>query len=149
MTLREGEPRDPLQAKVNLRFSVAAALRDGKLTYRHYSTSAIADPELVALRRLIEVRVSQDLPDNDEFPADIRVELEGGEVMVERREAPAGGTALPLNDAQVAAKFLSCAEVVLDISAIDRIIERVMQLESLEGIDALCLDLQGSRLSPP
>lgn len=142
MTLREEEPRDPMQAKVNLRFSVAAALRDGKLTYRHYSASAIADPELAALRRLIEVQVSGDLPDNDEFPAEIRVELENGEILVERRDAPAGGAALPLNDSQVIAKFRSCAEVALHGLAVERVIQNVMQLEVLPYAESLCTALQ-------
>lgn len=145
MTLREEEPRDPLQAKVSLRYCVAAALRDGELTYRHFSAETVADGELAALRRLIDVRTSLDLPDNNEFPAEVRIELAGGEVLAERREVPPGGSSRPLTRDEVLAKLRSCAAVALEPPAIERIIEKVLRLERLEEVESLCAGLEGRR----
>jgi 2-methylcitrate dehydratase PrpD len=143
MTLREEEPRDPLQAKVSLRYCVAAALRDGDLNYRHFSADGIADAGLAALRRLIDVRIAEDLPDNNEFPAEVRVELADGEVLAERREVPPGGSTRPLTQEEVLAKLRSCAAVALDPAATERIIAKVQQLEGLRELDSLCTDLEG------
>ena len=143
MTLREEEPRDPLQAKVSLRYCVAAALRDGELSYRHFSAEGIADAGLAALRRLIDVRTAEDLPDNNEFPAEVRVELADGEVLAERREVPPGGSTRPLTQDDVLARFRSCAAVALDPTATERIIEKVQRLEELQEIESLCADLEG------
>ncbi len=143
MTLREEEPRDPLQGKVSLRYCVAAALRDGDLTYRHFSAEAIADAGLAALRCLIDVRISPDLPDNNEFPAEVRLELVDGEVLAERCEVPPGGSTRPLTQKEVLAKLRSCAAVALDPTATERIIEKVQRLEGLQEIESLCADLEG------
>jgi 2-methylcitrate dehydratase PrpD len=143
MTLREEEPREPLQGKVSLRFCVAAALRDGDLTYRHFSAEGIADAGLAALRRLVEVRIADDLPDNNEFPAEVRLELASGEVLAERREVPPGGSSRPLTQDEVLAKLRSCAAVALEPAATDRIIDRVQRLEQLPEVESLCTDLEG------
>lgn len=143
MTLRDEEPREPLQGKVNLRFCIAAALRDGALTYRHFSTEGIGDATLAALRRRIEVRISSDLPDNDEFPAELQIELDDGVVLVERREVPQGGVKLPLTQAQIIAKLRICAAVALQPVAVDRIIDQVGRLESLPDVAALCVEMEG------
>jgi 2-methylcitrate dehydratase PrpD len=144
MTLREEEPRDPLQAKVSLRYCVAAALRDGELTYRHFSAEGVADAGLAALRRLIDVRTAQDLPDNNEFPAEVRVELADSEILAERREVPPGGSTRPLTQDDVLAKLRSCAAVALEPTATERVIDKVQRLEALQEIDSLCTDLEGS-----
>lgn len=143
MTLREEEPRDALQAKVSLRYCVAAALRDGELTYRHFSAEGVADAQLAELRRRIDVRTSADLPDNNEFPAEVRVELEGGAKLAERRNFPPGGAALPLTQEQVIAKLRSCAEVALEAPAVERIVEQVLRLESIGEVNSLCACLEG------
>ncbi|OGA80048.1 MAG: hypothetical protein A3G81_33675 [Betaproteobacteria bacterium RIFCSPLOWO2_12_FULL_65_14] len=145
MTLREEEPRDPLQAKVNLRYCIAAALRDGELSYRHFSQAAVDDEELAALRGRIEVRISPDLPDNNEFPAEVRIELAGGEALAERREVPPGGSSRPLTEDQVLEKLRTCAAVALAPAAVERIIESVLRLEMLAQVESLCADLEGRR----
>jgi 2-methylcitrate dehydratase PrpD len=143
MTLREEEPRDPLQGKVNLRYCVAAALRDGALTYRHFSAESVADAELAELRRRIDVSTSADLPDNDEFPAEVRIELQDGTILSERRDAPPGGASRPLSEAQLIAKLRSCGELALKPAAVERVIEKLLRLEELQEVESLCADLEG------
>ncbi len=143
MTLRDEEPRDPLQAKVNLRYCVAAALRDGELTYRHFSAEGVADVGLADLRRRIDVRISADLPDNNEFPAEVDIELEDGTSLSERRDVPQGGATMPLTQDQVEAKLRSCAEIALQPSTIEWLIEKLQRLESLREVESLCVGLEG------
>jgi 2-methylcitrate dehydratase PrpD len=142
MTLREEEPRDALQAKVNLRYCIAAALRHGELTFRQFSEAALADKLLTELRRRIDVQISKKLPDNGEFPAELRITTTGGEELAERRDVPPGGSTRRLGDAEVIAKLRACAAERLEPATVERVIELVRGLERLESVAPLCEALQ-------
>jgi 2-methylcitrate dehydratase PrpD len=145
MTLRTEEPRDPLQAKVNLRFCVAAALLYGRLTWREFSDAALADGTLQDLMRRIEVTISHALPDNSEFPAEVQIETREGEVLRHRTDVPPGGSTRPLTDAEVVAKLRDCAAAALDPPVVDRVIGLVQSLETLADVAPLCEALEGTR----
>lgn len=144
MTLREEPPRNPLQAKVNMRFCVAAAFTRRRLTHEEFSAEVLADPVVVRLMDRIDVRISHDLPDNGEFPAEVRVTLSDGSTRVERRDVPRGGSAAPLDDAELEDKFRSCAGVALEGTAVARIPELVKGLERLVDVGELATMLEGS-----
>jgi 2-methylcitrate dehydratase PrpD len=137
MTLRTETPRDALQAKVNLRFCVAAALLHGRLTWREFSEDTLVDPALQAMMQRIDVAISDDLPDNDEFPAEVRVELSDGAVLTHRNDVPPGGSSRPLDEAAIVAKFEDCASAVLDAPARARVVADVMALDTLANVGAL------------
>jgi len=61
----------------------------------------------------IRVSISDDLPDNGEFPAEVRIMLSDGSTRVERRDVPRGGSTEPLSDEELEDKFRSCAGVAL------------------------------------
>ena len=144
MTLRDEEPTDPLQAKVNLRFCVAAALLHGRLSWREFSDETLADPALQALMRRILVKISNDLPDSNEFPAELRIETTDGDVLTHRSEVPPGGSTRPLSDAEIIGKLRDCAAEVLPPAAIDGVIRQVQTLELLDDVTPLCEVLEGA-----
>ncbi|HSC96626.1 MAG TPA: hypothetical protein VLC73_16820 [Burkholderiales bacterium] len=94
---------------------------------------------------LIDVRISHKLPDNNEFPAEVRLEFASGELLAERRDVPPGGSTRPLSEEEVLAKLRGCAAAVLDGAAIARIIESVQGLERLGRVESVCADLEGPR----
>jgi 2-methylcitrate dehydratase PrpD len=143
MTLRDEEPRDPLQARVNLRFCVAAALLHGRLTYREFSAEVLADPALQALMKRVHVAISDALPDSQEFPAEIRIATTHGEILVHRTEVPPGGSTRPSSDADIEAKLRDCAADVLPAPTIERVIRNVFALDALTDVAQLCVDLEG------
>ena len=143
MTLRTEDPRDTLQARVNLKYCVAAALLHGELGFQQFSDHALADPALRALMQKISVRIADDLPDNGEFPAEVRLQTSDGQWLVERREVPPGGSTRPLGAAQIEAKFRSCSQLVLDRAAADRVLQAVNRFEDLDDLDPLCEWLEG------
>ena len=144
MTLRDETPQDPLQAKVNLRFCVAAALLHGRLSWREFSDETLADPALQALMRRVSVTIADDLPDNGEFPAELRIETTTGDVLTHRSEVPPGGSTRPLGDAEVVGKLRDCAADVLSPAAIERVIGQVQTLELLDDVTPLCETLERS-----
>lgn len=143
MTLRTEDPRDTLQARVNLKYCVAAALLHGELGFRQFSDEALEDPALRALMQKMSVRIAHDLPDNGEFPAEVRIQASDGEWLVERREVPPGGSTRPLGAAEIEAKFRSCSELVLDRAAADRVLQAVNRFEVLDDLAPLCELLEG------
>jgi len=144
MTLREETPCNPLQAKVNMKFCVGAALSRRRVTHAEFTPGALADRDIVRLMDRISVRISHDLPDNGEFPAAVQVRLSDGSTKVERRDVPRGGSTAPLNDRELEEKFRSCAGVALELSAIARIPELVSRLDRLNAINELAAMLEGN-----
>ena len=97
----------------------------------------------------IDVRISSDLPESDEFPAEVRVESKGGRAWVERRDVPPGGSTRPLSTEAIVEKLRACAEGRLAPAAIDRIITLVDGLERLADVRERCEALEGtSELRP-
>lgn len=143
MTLRDEEPKDMLQAKVSLRYCVAAALVHGELTFRQFTAESLQDPELLELMKKITVQVSDNLPDNGEFPAEIFLQTVDGRTLQERREVPPGGSTRPLSYAAIVEKFRSCSQLVLDTRAAESVVDVLRSFESLDNVHNLCEILQG------
>lgn len=143
MTLRDEEPRDALQAKVNLRFCVATALVRGRLTWREFDEEAVADPAIRAMMARIDVAIADDLPDHDEFPAEVRVELADGATVIHRNDYPPGGTTRALDDEALVAKARDNAAAALDEASIRSVLHMLGTLERLDDVDALCRMMEG------
>jgi 2-methylcitrate dehydratase PrpD len=143
MTLREEEPLDALQAKVNMRYCIAAAMLHGELGFRQFTDEKVQDPTIRALMKKIVICVGDDLPDNAEFPAQLELRTLGGRIFKQRREVPPGGSTRPLSSGQIEAKFRSCSERVLDGRQAGWVIEAVNRLESISNVGQLCEILEG------
>ena len=143
MTLREEQPKDPLQAKVSLRYCVAAALLKGRLTPEEFAPQCLGEQALRDLAARIDVQISGDLPDNGEFPAEVRVRTRDGQTHVQRCEVPPGGSSRPVSYEQLVGKLRSCAAGILEPSVVDRITQAVARLEELREVRGLCEMLEG------
>jgi 2-methylcitrate dehydratase PrpD len=144
MTLREAPPQDPLQAKVSLSYCVAAALLKGRLTHREFAAECLNEPALRELAGRIDIQISAELPDNGEFPAEVQARLRDGQMLVERREVPPGGSTRPLSYEQLVEKFRSCATGTLAAAVVDRITDEVARFEDLCEVRTLCEMLEGA-----
>jgi 2-methylcitrate dehydratase PrpD len=143
MTLREEPPRTPLQAKVSLRYCVAAALRHGRLTHHEFTEDTLRDDALTALMNRIAIRAGEDLPDNGQFPAELHITLPDGTVLTERCEIHPGGIGRPLGDAELEAKFLTCAENVLTPTKARALRDQIATLDRLPDLHGLGAALRG------
>lgn len=143
MTLREERPETVLQAKVSLRYCIAAALRFGRVTHHEFSEAALRDATVQSLMDRITIRCGDDLPDNGQFPAELRLRLADGSTLVDRCEIHPGGIGRPLSDAELDAKFLTCAETVLPAAAAEAVRRHVAALDRAPDVAALCHALRG------
>jgi 2-methylcitrate dehydratase PrpD len=144
MTLREEAPETMLQAKVSLRFCVAAALRFGRMTHHEFTAAALCDPALRSLMDCIAVRSGDDLPDNGQFPAEVRIALADGTELRERVEIHPGGIGNPLEEGALRAKFRACAGEVLSAGEAASVEAMVDGLASAPDVRLLCRALRGA-----
>jgi 2-methylcitrate dehydratase PrpD len=143
MTLREGIPADTLRARVSLRYCVAAALRFGALGSPQFTEAALGDPVVQKFMTLIEIRQSDELPDNGLFPATVELRLADGESARVRCDIPPGAPANPMSDADADQKYRSCAGGVLEGAAIEHTRAMILGLDRLADIGDLCSALEG------
>lgn len=143
MTLREEEPRDMLQAKVNLRFCVACAFVFGEVSWRQFTQATIDDPRVRAFIPRIAIRIGDDLPDTDEFPAEVRVVTTAGVHLAELREVPSGGATRQLTEAELCAKFDDCAQPVFGQARVSDLATSILGIDRLTEIRGFCFRLEG------
>lgn len=143
MTLREEVPETVLQAKVSLRYCIVAALRFGRVTHHEFAEAPLRDPLLRALMGRIAVQAGPDLPDNGQFPAELRVTLADGTTLAERCEIHPGGIGNPLDAAALHAKFGACAAQALTPAAAAEVERLVAALPAAPRLDALFAALRG------
>jgi 2-methylcitrate dehydratase PrpD len=143
MTLREGKPEDTLRARVSLRYCVAAALRYGALGSAQFTDASLVDPAVERLMNLVEIEAASDLPDNGLFPAEVRLVLDDGSTLAERREVPPGAPQRPFTPEQADQKFRSCAQGVLGDAQMSQVSKMIATLDKLPAIATLCEALEG------
>lgn len=147
MTLRTEEPRDMLQAKVNLRFCVACAFVFGEVTWRQFTQATLDDPRIAAFMPRISIRIGEDLPDSDEFPAEVRIVTTGGAGDTERREVPSGGSSRPLGNDELRAKFRDCARAVFADAPVEDATDLILGIDRVADLRGLCERLEGAAVA--
>ena len=145
MTLREGLPEDTLRARVSLRYCIAAALRFGALGSRQFTQDALRDATVQRLMKRIDIREDASLPDNGLFPAQVDLRLADGRTLSHRCDVPPGAPDRPMSDAEAEHKYRSCAGVVLDPPAIERVRAMILGIDRLADVGELCSALEGGR----
>ncbi len=103
----DSEPRTPYAAQFSLQHCVALALTRGHVTLEDFTPASIADPAVRGLLPRISALARSDLESRYpvEWPARIRLVLEGGERLDGAVTHPRGDPESPLNRAELEEKF--------------------------------------------
>jgi len=115
--LLEGmEPVTPYAAKFSLPFCVATALRHGDLSPQRFTEEAIADARTLALAERIGFTTDATLDAlyPAAWPAAVALTLRSGERIEERVDHPAGDPESGITERDIAAKFVTLADALLD-----------------------------------
>ncbi len=137
----------------NLQYILAAALVDGEVTRAQTTPERCADPALNALASRVTLLHDPTLeksPKKIVGPTRLELHLLDGSVFEEEREDPRGGTALPVSDAEIEAKFRRLSTPVIGAERAERIVETVRRLETLPSLRELTglLLVDGSARAP-
>ena len=137
--LQNIEAKTPYLAKFNLPFCVATALKYGQAALEDFTAERLKDPALLSLMDRIRIKSDPKLTASypDKWPAEVKIYTTDGRCLEGSADYPKGDPQNPLTEAEVISKFKGLTKGVLQASKAERIVERVLNLESLSKVDAL------------
>jgi 2-methylcitrate dehydratase PrpD len=141
-TLRYRVPRSPAEARFSLPYCLAATLEDGTLGMASFTEAAIARPAIAELIGRIEMRVDPELRGDRPVSeaterATLLVRLADGSERREVRVIPHGHPGDPLDEEELAAKFLDCAQGALPPKRAAEALARLQRFEALERMQEI------------
>ena len=133
LTGREN-PAAPLEAKLSVYHTAAAALVHGRVGVKEFARACIAEPQVVRLRNSTSVVVEESYAMDE---ARVAVTLGDGRVVARHIEHAVGSLERPMSDAGLEEKLRGLAEDVLTGALTNELIARVWSLEKLADASAL------------
>ncbi len=124
-------PKTELEGKFSVYHCASVALLRGDGAPTAFTDEIVNDPQVVALRGLIEAETN---PDCHEASVDIEVTLRDGSTHTKHVERAIGSAEVPLTDAQLNTKFTDQAELVVGTTVTQRLRDIAWSLESLSDV---------------
>ena len=106
---RKRRPETAIDAKFSIPFTVAAALRDGRVTLDSFAPEALRDPGVLELAARVEHRIEPSWPTSEATRGDLRLRLRDGRELAMSVKDPLGHFANPMSAEAMRAKFAECA----------------------------------------
>jgi 2-methylcitrate dehydratase PrpD len=126
-------PRSPVDAQFSIPWGVASAIVGRKVGLSDFTDSAIRNQDVLEVTQKMRVEVDNGLHKPGPEPTRVEIITYEGKAFAKVVESPLGSLERPMSFEDCARKFADCAKS-LDAQKIQRIIERVGQLEKLDDI---------------
>ena len=126
--------RNERDARVSIHHCAACALLLGTAGVTEFSEATVFRPDLVSFRQKVRAELDGSLPDG---AARVTIQLASGETLEEIVMAAKGSLADPLSDRAIEAKLRDCARLGKSDWDIDRIIDRVWRIDTLDDVSSL------------
>jgi 2-methylcitrate dehydratase PrpD len=130
-------PMSPYAAKFSLPYAVAAALIDGKVSHRTFTTEAVTRRQVLDLAARVNYRIAA--PDETMFPRYFpgwfKATLQDGRCLEERIDVNLGTPENPLSRAALEAKFRDNATMVLPATQVETLLSQLWSLEQHAAFD--------------
>ena len=142
-------PENGLQGKFSMPYLLARAIIDGRLFLDAFTDSAVRDENVLRLAEKVQMHLDPDLQPTalGSRPCKVTIRLRDGRSFSRQIDYAKGSREAPMTAEELKQKFVGCAREALDDSSIERIIEDVEHLETLEDIRPLCQLLIGANRS--
>jgi len=142
-------PENGLQGKFSMPYLLARAIIDGKLFLDAFTDSAVRDTNVLRLAEKIQMYLDPDLQPTAQGsrPCKVTIRLRDGRSFSRQIDYAKGSREAPMSADELKRKFIGCAREALDDGSIERIIEYVEHLETLEDIRPMCQLLIGPNKS--
>lgn len=128
------KPRNPVDAQFSIPWGVATAIARKRVSLEDFTEAAIKSPDILAVVNKIGVEVDNALKRLEKVdPTRVSIVTKQGDVYSKQVEDPLGSLQRPMSFHDCTEKFRDCAKP-LGIEKIDRIIERIGQLEKVKDI---------------
>lgn len=134
------EPAPPSKMIFHMGYAIAVALRDGVVRPKHFDEETIRDPALARLARSTEIIADDDLTAiyAERKPCDVTLFLRDGRTLRQRVDFCRGEPENPPSDETVIEKFRDLAAGHVSETAMNHIIESVLDVENRRHMDDLC-----------
>jgi len=127
-------PQDEQQARFSLQHAVAVALLHGEPAFAHFSPASLADGDIVALRRKVDVFASSDVSARypAHFGADLEIESADGKMLRHATLDAQGDPERPLAATAIERKARDCmAQAGWTAEAIDESVSRLKDIADM------------------
>ena len=126
--------RNERDARVSIHHCAACGLLLGAAGVTEFSEVTVFRPDLVSFRQKVRAELDGSLPDG---AARVAIQLASGETLEEIVTDAKGSLADPLSDRAIEAKLRDCARLGKSDWDIDRIIDRVWRVDTLDDVSSL------------
>ncbi|HEX6176157.1 MAG TPA: MmgE/PrpD family protein [Candidatus Binatia bacterium] len=142
-------PENGLQGKFSMPYLLARAIIDGKLFLDAFTDSAVKDKNVLRLAEKIQMHLDPDLQPTAQGsrPCKVAIRLLDGRSFSRQIDYAKGSREAPMTAEELKQKFVDCAREAIDESSIERVMEDIEHLETLDDIRPLCQLLIGSNKS--
>ena len=137
-------PEGLTSAQLNLPFCVATLLLEGNVFVDQFKPDCVDNSQRIALSRKVRVIHEPEITKKGasyRHMVKVEIEFEAGEIESETREHPRGSEYDFASDEEIKDKFRVLAKNSISAGAIERIMEMVMNLETLSSASALAIAL--------
>lgn len=142
---RRVAPMSGYEAKFSLPYCVAALVVDGRVDVDTFATTALSARALEFARRVRHTPLERSgYPQR--YPGHVRLTVRDGVVLETSVPDVLGGPARPVSAGRVIDKFVANATRRISGEAAQRVVEGVMALETLPGLDSLVRELHSTPL---
>lgn len=140
-------PENGLQGKFSMPYLLARAIVDGKLFLDAFTDSAVKDKDVLQLAERVQMHLDTNLQPTalGSRPCTVTIRLRDGRTFSRQIDYAKGSREVPLTAEELEQKFIGCAREALDDHSIERLLECIEHLETLEDIRPLCQLLMGSK----
>jgi len=140
-------PANGYAAKFSLPYLLATVLVRGTAGLADFTDEAVRDERVLA----IAGRVGYDLDPTIDYPRQfvghVRVRLTDGRVLEERQDHPRGGPDFPVAPRDLEVKFHGNAALALSADAVERVVQDVGRLTTLDHLGPLMAHMSGRTTS--
>lgn len=131
-----GRELDPMAAtQMSIPYGIAARLVFGAASLSAYSTQNRHDPRILSIMEKIFLIIDEEMP-ADEEPV-VTLTLVDGQSYTLQVPMPLGSPTNPVSDEVLLAKYRSLASMVLPLSFVDDLSQKVFSLEALDNMTAV------------
>jgi len=136
-------PATDLEAKFSMPFCAAAAVMDGHVGLETFEATHLTDPEIVSLMDRVTMTVDKGFDNGAPAltQARVTIRLRGGRIDSRKAAGARGYPAHPASDAELDAKFLSCAERALSKASSRRALELLRAIAESPDVRAVARQL--------
>lgn len=131
-------PKSGNEGKFSIPYCIATALLRGKVSLEDFTDEKVADTKAQALLSKVDYLYPAEYKRSPlSLAQEVVVKLDNGAEYSYKVDVPKGDPENPMTDEELLAKFTDCARLLLPQTVIEKVLEMVINLESLDNISKL------------